>query len=225
MDVVVETDSETCGYLDSGMARYLREVGRSRLLSRREEKSLLQRARHGDRQALNELVTGNLKWVVTVSAEYADRGLPMPDLIAEGNLGLIRAAVSFDPDQAFRFTAYAIWWIRRGLEKALADQARRLEQPGIVEEGERKGPVPAAPGTAPRGAALDPRLSPEVRQALEGVREPGRTILKLCFGLDARRPLSVEEIARFLGLDPGRIRGLKERALRRLQSALSAPAR
>lgn len=219
MDAILEPGSESGDYRETGLARYLREVARCRLLGRGEEKRLLERARRGDRKALHDLVTANLKWVVAVSAEYSDRGLPLPDLIAEGNLGLIRAAVSFDPNQASRFTAYALWWIRQGLERALAEPSRRRE------DGERKGPVPAAPGDASRGAAPNPPLSDEVRRALEGVREPGRTVIKLFFGFDARQPLSLEQIALLLGIHPLRARQLKELALRRLQGALSAPVR
>jgi RNA polymerase sigma factor (sigma-70 family) len=216
MDAILEPETETVDYQETGLARYLKEVGRCRLLNRSEERRLLERARRGDRKALDHLVTANLKWVVAVSAEYADRGLPMPDLIAEGNLGLIRAAVSFDPNQAFRFTAYALWWIRQALERALSRNG---------EDGERKGPVPAAPGAASRGAAPNPHLSTEVRQALEGVREPGRTVIKLFFGFDARRPLSLEQIAHLLGIPPARARQLKDLALRRLHDALPAPRR
>lgn len=219
MDAILEPETESVDYQETGLARYLREVGRSRLLNRAEEKRLLERARRGDRRALNDLVTANLKWVVAVSAEYADRGLPMPDLIAEGNLGLIRAAVSFDPNHANRFTAYAIWWIRQALERALSELSRDRE------EGESKGPVSAAPGDASRGAAPNPLLSAEVRHALEGVREPGRTVIKLFFGFDSRRPLSLDQIAHLLGIPPQRARQLKDLALRRLQGALPAPRR
>lgn len=218
MDAILEPETGTVDTQESGLARYLRKVERSRMLKRSEEKRLLERARRGDRQALNEFVTANLKLVVAVSAEYADRGLSMPDLIAEGNLGLIRAAISFDPEHDFRFSAYATWWIRQGLEGALAKQIRG------GEEVEVKGPETAAPG-APRGSALDSPLSLAVRRALEDMREPGRTVVKLYFGIDARQPLSLEQIAQLLRIHPGRVRQLKDLTLRRLQGAIPAPRR
>lgn len=217
MDVILRSESSDAGSQEAGMARYLREVGRSRLLSRIEEKNLLDRIGQGDRAALNSLVTANLKWVVAVSGEYRERGLPMTDLIAEGNLGLIRAAMSFDPDHAFRFTAYAIWWIRQSLERALADLSRfQGIEPAVEPEPECDS------GSDSKTEVPDNRLSPALRRALEEVREPGKTIIKLFFGVDTRRPMSLEEIGHLLGTAPARTRQLKDMALRRLQKAIPA---
>jgi RNA polymerase primary sigma factor len=191
---------------EDGLVRYLREVERSRLLTRSEEKVLLERARAGDRQALNDVVTANLKWVVAVSGEFRDRGLPMSDLIAEGNLGLIRAALNFDPSQGFRFSGFAIWWIRQGLEKALTEQVRF--------------PYPSPGPTGPRMTSWAGRLSPEIRQALGSLAEPGRTVLKLFFGLGTPDPMPLEAISRVLGIDLERAEQLKEQALRQLQKTL-----
>lgn len=210
------------------MARYLREVGRCRLLSRTEEKILLERISQGDRAALNSLVTANLKWVVAVSGEYRERGLPMTDLIAEGNLGLIRAAMSFDPDHAFRFTAYAIWWIRQSLERALAEMSRfqGLEpaaEAGAEAAADARSEAGNDPGNDLPGVP-DSRLSPVLRRALEEVREPGKTVIKLFFGVDTRRPMSLEEIGHLLGTAPARTQQLKDMALRRLQKAIPETA-
>lgn len=219
MDAILEPETETVDNRESGLARYLRKVDRSRLLKRTEEKRLLERARRGDRQAWNDFVTANLKWVVAVSAEYADRGLSMPDLIAEGNLGLTRAAMTFDPDHDFRFSAYAIWWIRNGLEAALSEQVRG------GEASEPPGLIPAATGGPLAEPALGSPLSAEVRHALEGVREPGRTVVKLFFGIDARRSSSLEQIGELLRIHPRRARRLLDQALRRLQVDIPCPRR
>lgn len=201
---------------ESGIARYLREVGRYRLLSRSEERSLLERIQRGDREALNRLVAANLKWVVAVSAEYRDRGLPLAELIAEGNLGLIQAALSFEPRHAFRFNAYAMWWIRQCLERALDEQAG----PRGNADGRGEGPI-----SDPRLSQAAGALPLAVRKAVDGIREPGRTILKLCFGLGVPNAMSEGEIGHLLGVSATRIRRLKDHALRRLQASVAqAPA-
>lgn len=217
MEVILQTESPDTEALGSGgpeagMARYLREVERCRLLSRSEEKILLDRVHRRDREALNVLVTHNLKWVVRVSREYRDRGLSMPDLIAEGNLALIRAALACASDQTCRFTDYAVWRIRRSLERALAAQTR-FRSAAAPPAG---GPAAAAPDSR-AGPAPEFPLSPELRRALEDLREPARTVLRLCFGLGSPRAMSLEDISRLLGMDLVRVRRLKELALCRLQ--------
>jgi RNA polymerase sigma factor (sigma-70 family) len=197
---------------EAGIARYLREVGRYRLLSRAEERFLLERIQVGDRESLNRLVAANLKWVVAVSAEYRDRGLPLAELIAEGNLGLIRAALSFEPRHAFRFNAYAMWWIRQSLERALAEQTG----PGEVRDGRTEGH-----SSDPRRRPTAGALPSTVRRAVDGIREPGRTILKLCFGLGVPKAMSEGEIGHLLGVSATRIRRLKDHALRRLQTSVA----
>ena len=214
MNAFLEPESDSAGTHEAGMARYLREVGRSRLLSHAEERLLLEKIREGNRKALNDLVTANLKWVVAVCSEYRDQGLSITELIAEGNLGLIRAALGFDPDHAFRFTAYAIWWIRQSLERALAEQSR------FRSVSDAREPEPAFQDGPNRGAVLDRPLSPEIRRALEEVLEPGRTVLKLFFGLDSTKPMSLESIGQLLGLDLSQTLQLKDQALRRLQKVI-----
>ena len=108
------------------LAAYLREIERTRFLTRSEEKSLLERIGRGDRAARNEFITAHLKLVIPACLEFRDRGLPLADLIAEGNLGLIRAALHFDGGYGCRFSEYALWWIRRQILRALAAQARFL---------------------------------------------------------------------------------------------------
>jgi RNA polymerase sigma factor (sigma-70 family) len=213
MEAILQRENESASDPDAGIARYLREVGRYRLLSRAEERTLLERIREGDRKALNRLVAANLKWVVAVSAEYRDRGLPLAELIAEGNLGLIRAALGFEPGHSFRFNAFAMWWIRQSLERALAEQAALRDQAGGGEDGEH----PSLPEAAPAACALPAK----VKKAVDEIREPGRTILKLCFGLDVPRAMSEGEIGHMLGTSAARIRRLKDHALRRLQASAS----
>lgn len=107
---------------DPSLSLYIRDVAGSRVLPDEEEHALLARVHQGDRKALNSLVRANLKFVVAVSHNYTGRGLPLADLINEGNLGLIRAAERFDLTQPIRFISYAVWWIRQGILVALSRQ-------------------------------------------------------------------------------------------------------
>lgn len=108
---------------------YLQEIGREELVSVNEEVELARRIKAGDRQALEKLVKANLRFVVSVAKQYQHQGLDLPDLINEGNLGLIRAAQKFDETRGFKFISYAVWWIRQSIMQALAEQARIVRQP------------------------------------------------------------------------------------------------
>jgi RNA polymerase primary sigma factor len=114
---------------DSGLAAYLREISQNQNLSLHQEAELARRIRTGDKEALNTLVQANLKFVVAVCRNYQYQGLPLGDLINEGNLGLIRAAKRFDETMNFKFISYAVWWIRQAILSSLADQSRVINIP------------------------------------------------------------------------------------------------
>ena len=109
--------------------KYLHEIGKVELLSAEKEVELAKRIKRGDRQALETLIKGNLRFVVSVSKQYQNQGLSLPDLINEGNLGLIKAAERFDETRGFKFISYAVWWIRQSILQALAEQARIVRLP------------------------------------------------------------------------------------------------
>ena len=113
----------------ANLAVYLKEISRISLLTREEEAELARRARGGDEAAKARLVEANLRLVVQVARRYLNRGLPLPDLIEEGNLGLLRAVEKFDPDRGLRFSTYGVWWIRQAIVRALANQARTIRIP------------------------------------------------------------------------------------------------
>jgi RNA polymerase primary sigma factor len=108
---------------------YLRSIGRISLLTAREEIELARRIQLGDALAKHKLVQANLRLVVSIAKKYQNRGLPLLDLIQEGNLGLIRAAEKFDAERGYKFSTYATWWVRQGITRAIADKSRTIRVP------------------------------------------------------------------------------------------------
>jgi RNA polymerase primary sigma factor len=158
------------------LALYLAEVGRIPLLSREEEIALAQRAAAGDAEAERRLVEANLRLVVKTARRYVNRGLSLPDLIEEGNLGLLRAVRKFKSDRGTRFSTYAIWWIRQFIVRAIANQARLIRLPVHVEallskyrmaKGRLTEELERPPTLAELAAALEIPL--EHLEGLEGV--------------------------------------------------------
>ncbi len=258
--------------------KYLQEIGREELISVAEEVELAQRIKKGDKKALEKLTRANLRFVVSVAKQYQHQGLALPDLINEGNLGLIRAAQKFDETRGFKFISYAVWWIRQSILQALAEQSRivRLplnqvgslnkiskEQAKFEQENERR---PSAEELAERldipvdkisetlnvsgrnisvdaplvdgedNSLLDvlsnddspatdsalnhESLSKEIERALSHLGEREREIIKMFFGIGCQE-LTLEEIGAKFDLTRERVRQIKEKAIRRLNSQKS----
>ncbi len=113
----------------ASLDKYLQEIGKVDLITADEEVELAQRIKAGDHRALEQLTKANLRFVVSVSKQYQNQGLTLPDLINEGNLGLIKAAQRFDETRGFKFISYAVWWIRQSILQALAEQSRIVRLP------------------------------------------------------------------------------------------------
>ncbi|GAB4256451.1 MAG: RNA polymerase sigma factor RpoD/SigA [Vicingaceae bacterium] len=113
----------------ASLEKYLQDIGKEPLITAEEEVVLAQRIKEGDNLALEKLVKSNLRFVVSVAKQYQNQGLTLPDLINEGNLGLIKAAQRFDETRGFKFISYAVWWIRQSILQAIAEQARIVRLP------------------------------------------------------------------------------------------------
>ncbi len=111
------------------LANYLQDIQKTPLLTQKEEIYLAEQISEGDEEALNKLVETNLRFVVSVAKQYQNRGLPLEDLINEGNIGLIKAAHKFDRTKGFKFISYAVWWIRQAIQEAIVNQSRMVRLP------------------------------------------------------------------------------------------------
>ena len=113
----------------ASLDKYLQEIGKEEMISAEEEAELAQRIRKGDEKALERLTRANLRFVVSVAKQYQNQGLSLPDLINEGNLGLLKAAERFDETRGFKFISYAVWWIRQSILQAISEQSRIVRLP------------------------------------------------------------------------------------------------
>ena len=123
---------------DNSLNKYLKEVAQKQLINPDEEVELAERIKQGDKSALDKLVCANLRFVISAAKQYQNQGLTLPDLINEGNIGLIKAAWKFDETRGFKFISYAVWWIRQSILQALAEHSRSIRLPtnqiGIINK-------------------------------------------------------------------------------------------
>ena len=225
----------------ASLDKYLQEIGREELIGVDEEVELAQRIRKGDQAALEKLTKANLRFVVSVAKQYQNQGLSLPDLINEGNLGLIKAAEKFDETRGFKFISYAVWWIRQSILQALAEQSRivrlPLNQVGSLnkinkalqkfEQDNERMPSPdelAEILDIPRDKIADTlrvsgrhvSVDEEIERALSTLTERERDIVKDFFGIGTQE-MTLEEIGEKFGLTRERVRQIKEKAIRRLR--------
>ena len=221
----------------ASLDKYLQEIGREELVSPEEEVELSQRIRKGDQKALEKLTRANLRFVVSVAKQYQNQGLSLPDLINEGNLGLIKAAEKFDETRGFKFISYAVWWIRQSILQALAEQSRMIDIPqdkisdtlrvsgrhvsvdAPFVEGEDNSLLDVIPNDdspmADRGL-VNESLSTEIERSLQILTTREREIIKSFFGIGCQE-MTLEEIGERLDLTRERVRQIKEKAIRKLK--------
>lgn len=260
---------------EKSLEKYLEEIGKYFPLPPEEEVALAKRIKKGDKEALDILVRSNLRFVVSVAKEYQNQGLPMEDLINEGNLGLIKAGERFDETRGFKFISYAVWWIRQSILQALAEQSRIVRLPlnrvgainkigkmldNLGQEYEREprldeladrmnmnsfelaetlrtssrhlsldAPFQQGDGNSlmdvlkndhmspPDEDLMDESLRLEIEKVLATLTLREAKIIKLYFGIDQDRPLTLEEIGEIFNLTRERVRQIKEKALRKLR--------
>lgn len=214
---------------DGPLELYFEDIRNHHLLTREEEVSLGRRIRAGDQMAVDQMVRSNLRFVVAVAKRYQNFGVSLPDLIAEGNVGLVRAAHLFDSDRGVRFISYAVWWIRQAILRALDENKRvsrrtiRLHAP-ISDDDEEwlSSSLEEVRTSGTEEQSLDRARAWEVRRAIASLDPRERHVLLLYFGLDGSQPLTLEEIALVYGLSRERIRQIKESGLRRLRNGRRA---
>jgi RNA polymerase primary sigma factor len=218
-----EVRAETRETSRANLGLYLSEIARIPLLSREEEADLARRTRAGEEHAKARLTEANLRLVVQIARRYLNRGLPLPDLIEEGNLGLMRAVEKFDSERGTRFSTYATWWIRHAIVRALANQARMIRLPVHVEAllgryAREHARLAQELGRAPTSEEIAAAMHTSVDQVreLEEIRQPPISLDAPAGDDDARLLDSVADIA----ADPSAAMGALLRGRRDLLSVL-----
>ena len=260
---------------ERSLEKYLQDIGNYSPLPAEKEVQLAKRIKNNDREALDYLVRSNLRFVVSVAKEYQNQGLPIEDLINEGNLGLIKAATRFDETRGYKFISYAVWWIRQSILQALAEQSRIVRLPlnrvGAINKigkamdafGKKFEREPSLDELAqqlkmpyhevsdvmknstrhlsldtpfqkwdgntlldilqndnqpePDVNLMDESLRVDLDKALMTLSTREARIVKLYFGINQDRPLTLEEIGDIFHLTRERVRQIKEKALRKLR--------
>src|ERR1017187_1194881 len=165
----------------ASLEKYLQEIGKEGFVTAEEEAILARKIREGDQEALNKLTKANLRFVVSVAKQYQNQGLSLPDLINEGNVGLIKSATRFDETRGFKFISYAVWWIRQAILQALAEQSRIVRLPlnrvGTLNKiGKAYSSLEQEYEREPNSSELAQELQMDVNEVAEALKISGRHI-------------------------------------------------
>jgi len=233
---------------DTGIKIYLREIGQIPLLTPDQEIELAAKIKKGDREARALMIRSNLRLVVKIAHDYANLGLPLLDLISEGNIGLMKAVERFDPAKGGKLSTYAAWWIKQSIKRALANQSKTIRLPvHLVDKiskmrrvslqmSEELGREPTddelgeeivgdEEAQTPFELLRDKNLRNEVGGLLDVLDDRERKIIFSRFGLDGGKPKTLEEVGKKFGVTRERIRQLQNIALSKLRRALSKKER
>lgn len=260
----------------ASLDKYLQEIGKVDLITAEEEVELAQKIKAGSQAALEKLTKANLRFVVSVAKQYQNQGLTLPDLINEGNLGLIKAAQRFDETRGFKFISYAVWWIRQSILQALAEQSRIVRLPlnkigsiskikkiyARLEQDEQRMPthkeiakqldmteaevelslknsgkhvsmdapfkegedsnlynvLQSGDSPKPDKELINQSLTIEINRVLEMLSHKEAQVIKMYYGIGLPSPYSLTEIGDLFDLSIERVRKLKQKAIRNLQS-------
>ncbi|OLB18720.1 MAG: RNA polymerase subunit sigma [Verrucomicrobia bacterium 13_2_20CM_2_54_15_9cls] len=228
---------------DTGIKIYLREIGQIPLLTPDQEIELAAKIKKGDREARALMIRSNLRLVVKIAHDYANLGLPLLDLISEGNIGLMKAVERFDPAKGGKLSTYAAWWIKQSIKRALANQSKTIRLPvHLVDKiskmrrvslqmSEELGREPTddelgdEDAQTPFELLRDKNLRNEVGGLLDVLDDREKKIIFQRFGLDGGKPKTLEEVGKKFGVTRERIRQLQNIALSKLRRALSKKER
>lgn len=220
---------------DKRLNTYLDEIGRETLLSAEQEAALAARIQKGDERALNRLIEANLRFVVSVAKQYQHQGLPMEDLVSEGNIGLMKAATKFDASRGLRFVNYAVVFVRQQIEKALKAEGseKRVESAAGGQTRSVDAPLGRRSNMSLLSVLADANVAQAdervynsavaaaVEHALQSLGDRESRVINAYFGIDQEH-LTMAEIAADMGLKRERVRQIRDRAVRRLKKAYKA---
>lgn len=216
---------------------YLREISAYRIPTREEERELGRRIRAGSAEAVNELATRNLRFVVAMARRYRDRGVSVADLVNEGNVGLLRAARRYDERRGVRFVTYAAWWVRQSILEALRRQGELVPAPRSAGTRRRRRAYVFLDAASPdggrravldrlgdaRGASADRKaeegaLRELIERCMATLPEREARVLRRYYGLDGAPAAGLQELSLEMGVSRGRVRQLRDQALQRLRA-------
>ena len=189
-----------CNMIDNTLNIYLDEIGAKSLLSEDEERRLAARIHAGDERALNKLIEANLRFVVAIARQYQNKGLPIDDLISEGNIGLMKAARKYDGERGVRFVNYAVVFVRQQIEKALKLESAELRVENMKDVRDDNSPD----------------VADDVEYSLDSLNERELKVVTAYFGIGQER-LTMAEIAEDMNLRRERVRQIRNKAIRRLK--------
>ena len=186
--------------IDNTLNIYLDEIGVKSLLSEDEERRLAARIHAGDERALNKLIEANLRFVVAIARQYQNKGLPIDDLISEGNIGLMKAARKYDGERGVRFVNYAVVFVRQQIEKALKLESAELRVENMKDVRDDNSPA----------------IADDVEYSLDSLNERELKVVTAYFGIGQER-LTMAEIAEDMNLRRERVRQIRNKAIRRMK--------